>query len=287
MAAARRVPRGAYGLQIDGILLAGVLGRDALVVVPPGEWPSIRVQRELSFVDLGQSRIDDEEAIAQLGPGGFGRFERRSRSATLLTPSELDDGRLVHPFLAAAGAAFARWLGRDAFHAGAFVLDGGAWGLLGGNEAGKSSTLAHLTLAGYRVISDDLLVIEDSTAFAGPRSIDLRTEALAPLGLNPDSPVLSRVRGGIRFRMELDDVPASVPLRGWLSLSWGSSPRLRSMGPAERLQILAAQSAIRLDSPQPASLLSLAQLPAWELTRPRRWSSSSWLLEEIGRLIRT
>ena len=101
-------------------------------------------------------------------------------------------------------ALAARWLRRESFHAGAVVVEGGAWAILGDKEAGKSSTLAHLALNGYTVLSDDVLVLERGSVFAGPRCIDLRAEPARRLGAREPLAVVGMRE---RFRIELGPAP--------------------------------------------------------------------------------
>ena len=130
----------------------------------------------------------------------------------------MSDQALVHPYLAPAAAVIARWLGREPFHAGAFALDGGAWGVLGEREAGKSSLLAWLSLQGRSVVCDDMLVVAGDTVFAGPRSVDLRRETAVRLGAGEE---LGMIGARERWRVGLPPIEPEVPLAGWVFLEWG------------------------------------------------------------------
>lgn len=196
-------------------------------------------------------------------------MRRDARTATLLTAEAEDDGRLVHPFLTTIAVVFGWWDGRDTFHGGSFVDSSGrAWGLLGERTAGKSSTLAHLSLAGLVVLSDDLLVVEGGKALLGPRCVDLRHDAARALG------VASRavsVRAGERLRLALHEAPPAVELHGWVFLTWGDSADVRRLGPGEWLARVTAHSSTPTGSAP--SLLELAGTEAWEITRTRGWDS--------------
>ena len=174
----------------------------------------------------------------------------------------------MHPYLAPVGAVFAHWLGYEAFHAGAVVARGGAWGVLGPSGAGKSTMLAWLALRGWPVVTDDLLVTRDMQALAGPRMLDIRPSATGHLdGIQR----LNSCRGGSRRRLRLPAVDPQVPLAGWVFLAWGDGPSLVRLRPAERLRRLGENRMVQLVSSSPVSLLDLATLPAWELRRPKRW----------------
>ena len=124
----------------------------------------------------------------------------------------------MHPHLAGAAAVLSHWCGRDSFHAGAFVVDGGVWGLLGDKGAGNSSTLVSLARAGVPIVSDDVLVLDKATAYAGPRSIDLRTDAAQTLRTGQP---LGMIGDRARWRVPLGPVEPELPFRGWVTLRWG------------------------------------------------------------------
>jgi hypothetical protein len=206
------------------------------------------------------------------------RMDRAGACAVFKGP-RIPPDELVHPYLWPVASVFSRWHGREAFHAGALVLAGGAWALIGAKGGGKSSLLAAHALAGGEVLSDDLVVVEDERAFAGPRCIDLR-RAL-PL---QDSSGLTSTRGGTRLRMGLGAIAPALPLRGWIFLTWGQTTELRRVSASTCLARLArwrAWGELASDAPH---LLALAGLPAYELTRERRWASLAPSLALIERL---
>jgi hypothetical protein len=237
-----------------------------MLVAVPGDtpWPLVTIHWRQSDQTGGPDRIGDRRADVELLDGERAVIERTARRATLLARSPADDGRLVHPFLAAVGTIFAWWNGQDALHGGAFLTEGGAWALLGERGAGKSSMLAALHLAGHPVLADDVIVIAGGAALAGPRCVDLRPDAVHALGV---ADRVETVRGGERFRLVQPEVQPQAPLRGWIALSWSERVDARPLTPAERLEHLAAHSAF--PPQQPGGLVGLAELPGWELTRPR------------------
>ena len=246
----------AYGLRVGG------LPADApLLEHPPGaRWPELRVAHE---PPTGAGRPTGAATTVPLRGGGELRLD--GSAATFITPDPPAPDALVHPHLAAAAAGRNRLLGRDVLHAGAVVLDGVAWAIAGSNEVGKSTLLAALAASGQPVLSDDLLVLEEGTAFAGPRCADLR-ESTRVRGLPPPRPV----RGGERWRVLLPPAPASAPLAGLVFLVWGDAAMaLRALGGEERLRRLAPLRRWPFLPDRPAELLDLATLPAYELTRPR------------------
>jgi hypothetical protein len=173
-------------------------------------------------------------------------LDRAKRTAAWHGPVEAGDERLVHPYLGHVGAVFARWDGRHAFHARAFVVDDRAWALLGHNEAGKSSLLGALALAGTSVLCDDVLVVDDGRVLAGPRCVDLRAPAAARLEPG-DRAEWQPERE--RYRVRLDSVAPAVALGGFLALDWGDAVDLRRLTGSDRLALLFRRFTLRLPRP--------------------------------------
>jgi hypothetical protein len=176
---------------------------------------------------------------------------------------------------------YSRWLGREAFHGGALVAAGGAWPLLGASEAGKSTLLAAYVARGGDVLADDLVVVDGSRVFAGPRCVDLRSPAVSELPVSELSGPLpiSPVRAGTRWRLSLGAVRGWLPLAGWVFLSWGERLEARAVGAPECLGRLAAWRARRQLASDPAQMLALAGVPAFALSRPRGWAALSATLD--------
>ena len=195
---------------------------------------------------------------------------REPLTARLTVPGGFSDDAMVHPGLALLAAITNRWLGRDAFHAGAFLSGAGTWAVMGAKEAGKSTTLGYLAAKGVGVISDDVLVVDGGHALAGPRCVDLRASAADWLGQGVDVGVVGARR---RWRMHVPPVPAAVALQGWILPSWGERVELEVVPPAQRIPLLYANLAQLRVPRDPAQLLSLAALPCLILRRPRRWEA--------------
>jgi hypothetical protein len=94
-----------------------------------------------------------------------------------------------------------------------------------------------------------------------------------------------RVRSGARDRLCLGDAPTPAPLGGWLFLTWSDELAVRALPTGERFaRIGAAQGWHRRGVTDPARLLALAALPAWEVARPRSWMCLPELVDKIGEL---
>jgi hypothetical protein len=251
------VPQGAYGL-----ILAG-LQSTVLVSPVPSSWPRVQIERRVPSDDSPQRSQESPDATEIAYPNGWGlRVERNPRRVVFFVPSAVDGNDLVHPFLAPAAVRLAGWLGRPALHGGAFVTDRGAWGVLAPRTGGKSTTLAHLAGSGVPVLSDDILVVENGGAYAGPRLIDLRPEDW----LDPHERTVA-ARGGDRQRLALPEIEATAPLRGFFFLEWGDTLELETLPPSRRLALL--NDHCRPEATSPVGLLELARLPAWRLRRPQ------------------
>jgi hypothetical protein len=257
---------GAYGFCLEGVPEAS-----ALLVPAAAGWPRLELVRYLDGSPAaGEDRVDESTAQLTLVSGGAVRLDRRRGRAAFHLPRRPADHELVHPYLAPAALVAAHWLGRESFHAGAIVLDGGAWAVLGEKGAGKSSTLGWLAASGHTVLTDDVLVLDGPAALPGPRCVDLREEAAARLGAGEP---IGRVGMRERWRLPLAGAPAAVPLRGWVSLAWGAEVAVTPVRGAERLRALARHRGVRLAPTDPAVLVELSALPHWELRRPQRWDA--------------
>ncbi len=268
------VPRGAYGVVIPSVEAPNLL-------TPAAEgWREIDIVRE-GGDGTAPIAIGPDEATFPLARGGSLTLRRVEHRAVFRTPYAISDDELVHPYLAPVGAVFARWNGRESLHAGAFVAGGRAWAVVGTREAGKSTLLAALHAAGHPIVTDDVLVIDDGLALAGPRAIDLRAGAAAGVGLveRPDG-----VREDSRERVRLPPVPAEMPLAGWIVLAWGDALGLRPLPVANRFAPLVAQRSAVLPGDDPVGLLDLVKLPAYELVRPRDFSALRPAVDRLAEL---
>ncbi len=227
--------------------------------------------------------LDEHTATLRLRSGGSVVVDRATERATFSLPAPPRAAALLHPHLASVAVVASYWHGRDSFHAGGFVSDGGVWGLLGDKGSGKSSTLGSLVLAGVPVFCDDVLVLDGKMALAGPRSVDLRTDAARRLGAGEPLGVIGERE---RWRLALAPVEPELPLRGWVTLRWAQGTTVRAMRGSERLRELLGHRALRLGPPDPSTPIELSSLPFLELSRPRGWSSMrdslACLLDAVG-----
>jgi len=264
----------AYGLRFSGI-------EDARRLLQHGldDWPVISVAcRRVESVPA-VAAADERAGVAWLGEGRRIMTDRQGASATFLTTRPLVFEDMVHPGLGHVAVHFGRWLGREVLHAGALVASGVAWAVGGDSMSGKSSLLAALAAAGYPVISDDSLVVEQGAVYAGPRCIDLRFDPDRP----PLGSSLERSRAGSRERLILSAVDTPIRLAGLLHLSWGQELAVTRLAPAERLRRLLS---LRLPVDHLGTgALDLAALPAWVIERPRRWDALEATREQVERLV--
>ena len=264
---------GAYGLRLLNVERAR-----RFLTPARASWPALEITRRVGDGDARQEWLTDSAALLKLRTGGEIRIDRERGRATYVVPRRLLSAELVHPFLAPAAAVMAYWLGRECFHAGAFVAAKKAWGIIGDRGAGKSTTVAELALAKVPIVGDDLLVVRRRAAFAGPRAIDLRRDAAMRLGVGES---LGVVGARERWRLPLPPTKPELPLGGWIFLSWADRLEITPLSASERVVRLHSGRGINLPPRDPAALLDLASLPAWELKRPRSWRSAGDALERL------
>lgn len=248
-----------------------------MLLVAEAGWPRLSVVTQLGDPALTPEVVTEDRAELILKTGGRLVVDRRDGRAEYTLSRSLSDEEIVHPYLAPAAAVMAYWHGRQSFHAGAFLHDGGVWGVVGGRESGKSSMLSWLAREGFGVVTDDLLVLGATAAYAGPRSIDLRRPTAEHLGLGT---ALGVVGMRERWRLTLPQIAGELPFCGWIFLSWSAArPELRRLSGSACLAHLIENLGLLLPAADPARLLQLATLPAWGLARPREWRHMSESIE--------
>lgn len=258
---------GAYGVRLENVERAR-----ALLVPASPEWPRLRIRRRLGRSEAEHEWMNEQVATLKLQNGGEIFVDRVREEAAFILPHRVRTAELVHPLLAPVGAVMAYWLGRESFHASAFISDGTAWGMIGDRGSGKSTLAARLALDGLGIACDDMLVLDRGRVFVAPRSIDLRREAAEHLGAGEP---LGVVGARERWRLVVGPVEDEPRFGGWIFLEWGERVASVPVGVAQRLVRLHAHRGAQLPPRNPDALLELASLPAWELTRPKGWSSLS------------
>jgi hypothetical protein len=279
--------RGVYGLRIEAPGFEELIDR-SLLVEAPASWPTWRVgydrlaEREPGTAPVVESWSADHATLAAQ-PSGFITVDRVEARTTLHLPDAPAVATVLHPYLASTGVVAGHWLGRTPFHAGAFVHGGRAWGVLGAREMGKSSLLMCLHRSGVAVLADDVLVLDGTTAYPGPRCLDLRQSAAERFGAGE---YLGVVGGRERWRVTLPPVPPAVPFGGWVLLDW--TDRLEVDRPAASAKLTALLTNCGLTAPgvPTAGLLDLLGFPMIRFGRPPDWDradeSLALLLDAVG-----
>jgi hypothetical protein len=267
------VRRGAYGLH-----LAGVAAVSELLVPAATGWPTATVAVEQGPLEDDADRADESRGTVRFRDA-IAYVERDPARAVFRFAGEPRLDAVVHPYLSPVAGLFAHWHGREALHAGGFVHEGGAWGVVADRGGGKSSTLGQLALEGVAIVADDLLVVDGDDALAGPRAIDLREDVAEAFGIGEPLGVLVTRN---RWRVGLDQVESATPLYGWVFLEWADELTIREVPASHRLERLGRQRMIRRRPTDPRRFLTLASLPGFVISRP---ASLEWL-PETTRLLR-
>ena len=119
--------------------------------------------------------------------------------------------------------------------------------------------------------------------FAGPRSIDLRTEAANELGAGE---YLGLIGTRERWRLRLGPVASELPLRGWIHLGWADRFVSEAVAPFDRVETLGRQRTLNFIGPSHGpALLELAALPAWRVSRPHGLDSAVHSVRKLLELV--
>lgn len=253
--------RGAYGLRPSG-----VDGIEEQLVAAPATWAPLELILRAGPVETDEGWVASGRAEFVTLSGGLIELDLERGRAILTAPSLPGPDEVIHPYLSSLGAMAAYLTGEESFHAGAVVLGGGAWAIVGDRESGKSSTLASLAARGIPIVCDDMLVLHGGTALAGPRSVDLRADAAQTLGLGTTIGVVGTRE---RWRMQVPPIEAEHELKGWVFLEWGDELTITPVPASERVARLRHARGALLPPTDPARLLELARLPGIRLQRPR------------------
>ncbi len=258
-------PQQRTGRFVYGLCVHGLDEVDELPSIVEGATVQPRVLvRQVDAAPPEPVRTDARRGVRRLADGRTLAVDRQSGTATFFGPA-LPSDVLAHPYLAPVATVFNRWSGRETFHSGAFLHGGRAWAVMGPRTAGKSSLLAVLAARGVPVVADDILVVDDTQVYAGPRCVDLRQPV--PGAALPGC----AARGGDRIRVALPPIAPRLPLGGWIFLRWDTRVAMTPVPGSILLARLARQRSWPRLASDPAALLTIASLPAWELTRPRDW----------------
>jgi hypothetical protein len=275
-----RVVDGAWGLRFPSLSAA------AHVLVDAPQWPavSLHIRPLAAAVDDLASEWDSHGMQVLLPTGGLVEIVWPF-AVTLSLPGRPIPECVVQPHLTTAAAAISLRRGLQPFHAGAFERHGKAWAIVGSRESGKSSTLALAHLQGAAIVTDDLLVIDAGFAQAGPRCIDLRTEAARALQAGEE---LGLVGLRERWRVRVGSCAPAMAVAGFIVPSWGED-EVSVLPPVRRLQVLFSNSALQgVTMNVPDEYLRLTSLPMISWVRPKSWlkarRSFDQLLRELDRL---
>lgn len=276
--------RSVYGLEVHGLDDVVVLGEPT----DPTEADLLPVQVSTSPTDAPPLEpMGAERWTRALACGRVLHLDRRAGRATF-HGAALSPDLLAHPYLGPVAVGFNRWAGREAFHAAAFAEQGHAWIVVGARTAGKSTLTAALAAAQLDILADDIVIADGTHAFAGPRSIDLRERLPAevaahwPSGHRPATPARSQTR----WRVGLPPVAPRWPLGGWIFLRWGQELSMIPMPVSITMGRVARWRSLPALESDPATILALGALPAWELTRPKRWAELPETVELLRHTVR-
>lgn len=254
-----------------GLSLPDLAGSRRLLRTPAGDetpWTIARIEEPVPTEPA--TSVGPDRAVLAMAHGSV-TIDRAAATTTFRAAQPPADDEVVHPFLASTAATVAWWQGRVALHAGAVLVDGRVWAVLGDRGAGKSTAMYSLVRAGFPLVTDDVLVLDGLRVLPGPRCVDLREPTATHYGVGVDLGIVGRRQ---RFRVEVaDDLPTGdLELAGVVHLGWADELAVQEVPLAQRYPVLIEALALKLPPADQRTLLRLLTLPTVRLDRPRRFA---------------
>jgi hypothetical protein len=249
-------------------------------VEPPSPSVTVDWRHACALVERAELTADRVAAGDRAGPSLDVR--RDPASITFGLPEPVTPEAVVHPLLTPPISILARWRGDLTLHAGGFFAAGRAWGVVGGREAGKSTTLTMLAERGVPLLADDLLVLDGDVVRAGPRCVDLRPDIARRV---PAARSLGEVAGRERFRLRTPEAPARAPLAGFFLMDWsedGERIEIERLPAKAALEVVYEHEYMGLLGPaDPRKVLDLLGTPIWRIRRPREWGLTDAVIDRL------
>jgi hypothetical protein len=234
--------------------------------------PEVAFSWRVAPAEVDRREISDDRISVSLARQWAITVVRDPPTVTLELPEAIPAAAIVHPYSTVCLSVLARWRGDLTLHGGAFFHAGSAWALCGDRTAGKSTMLALLATRGIPIVADDLIVVKDRVALAGPHCVDLRLDAAERF---PEARSMGVLGTRERFRLTSPPAPARAPLAGMFVLEWGEgrAPEIEPLSLKERLRALYEHQYTTLfPKPDERIVLELLDLPMWRLRRPKDWA---------------
>jgi hypothetical protein len=225
----------------------------------------------------------------------IGRFLIRNGDEILVhRTGDLEQGLLSPLIIGPALGVVLHQRRRLALHASSAVLDGRALAFLGGSGWGKSTLAAALCARGYKLLSDDIVALDedpnaDFVVLPGFHCVKLWPESARDLGYVPES--LPRLHGQTEKRLWQGDgvfQPASQPLRCLYVLATSDQLKVRSILPSEAvIEIMrhtygpVLRQKLNASTHFQQSARLARRLPAFRIERPLRFSTLPDLVKLI------
>ncbi len=191
---------------------------------------------------LGSLRVHDETLSpldVTVAPDGR-RAEANANGIPLWSIVLPEAGWL--PFLVGQVVATATaLLGHHLFvHAGAVVIDGRGWVIIGESGAGKTSTVAILVRKGAAYLSDEVALLDPTSGTVAPFALPMAVKPWTAKVAEPLPPgKVVACEGETRFHLPLSRASGPVPIESFILLRPGRAAHLTPVSRAGMLLALA------------------------------------------------
>jgi len=248
-----------FAYAAHGLSIRSELALPGLRLAPPEPSKpllSIRVEPRHGAPSTSGFDVDIRPDVVEFDHFEFGRVTVRGGREIVVRPHERADDAALELFVAGPALAVAlHQRGRLVLHATAVAIGDRALAILGEKGAGKSTLAAALTRRGHRLLSDDVVVIEERdgrpVALAGTATLKIQPEAAQALGVDPSR--LAPLHPNAEKRSwpgAADDraPPPATPLAALLVAAPGPGPTIAALdGPATFLEVVRHTYGARYD----------------------------------------
>lgn len=228
--------------------MGGHLGRPLPMNLSPGRNWEVRLTGPHSVVGPAQAvlsslRVQDETLPpldVTVAPDG--RRAEANASGLPLWSIVLPEAGWLAALVGQVVATATALLGHHLFvHAGAVVIDGRGWVIIGESGAGKTSTVAILVRKGAAYLSDEVALLDPASGTVAPFALPMAVKPWTAKVAEPLPPgEVVACEGETRFHLPHSRASGPVPVESFILLRPGRAAHLTPVSRADMVLAMAA-----------------------------------------------